>query len=100
MSYLDDLARQLARSDSSVRVPRSPSISWHQGTLTAIDPSTNTADYQHNGSGIIIPGVRYLQSYTPNNPPSIGDIVWMQQHGSDVLIIGRHVVPNSLVIPS
>ena len=99
MSYIDDLARQLARGDSSVRVPRSPQVTWHQGTLTAVDASTNTAHYQHNGSGLIIPGVRYLQSYTPDNPPSVGDIVWMQLHGTDPLIVGRHVVPNNLVIP-
>lgn len=94
-----DFGRYLSRPDSSVRVPRSPQLSWHQGTLTAIDPNTNTADYQHNGSGLVIPGVRYLHAYTPDNPPAVGDVVWMQLHGTDPLIIGRHVVPNNLVIP-
>ena len=99
MSYLDDLARQIARGDSSVRVPADPELSWHQGTLTAVDTLTNTAHFQHNGSGLIIPGVRYMVAYTAANPPTAGDIVWMQLRGTDPMIMGKHVAPINSVIP-
>jgi hypothetical protein len=97
MSYIRDLARRISRTDSSVRVPRSPSTSLHQGVLTAVDVGTNTVEFEHNGTGTSIPGVRYLVAYTADNPPKPGDVVWMQLHGTDPMILGRHVVPNSTV---
>lgn len=93
MSFIQDLARRITRPNSSVRVPRNPKQSFHQGTLTGVDTGTNTVQFQHNGTGATIPVVRYLQAYTPNNPPKEGDVVWMQLHGTDPLILGRHVVP-------
>lgn len=92
MSVIRDLARRIVRNDSSVRVPRNPKQSFHQGVLTGVDVGTNTVKFQHNGTGAVIP-VRYLQAYTPDNPPKEGDVVWMQLHGTDPLVMGRHVVP-------
>lgn len=96
-SPIRDLARRVARAASSVRVPRSPTTSLHQGILTAVDIGTNTVEFEHNGTGAAIPGVRYLQAYTVDSPPRPGDVVWMQLHGTDPMILGRHVVPNSTV---
>lgn len=97
MSYIRDLARRISRNDSSVRVTKEPRTSFHQGTLSAVDIGTNTVQFQHNGSNTEIPGVRYLVAYTADNPPRPGDKVWMQLHGTDPMILGRHVVPNSTV---
>jgi hypothetical protein len=92
-----NVARRIARLDSGVRIPKNPTQSLHQGTLTAVDIGTNTVHFEHNASGVVIPGVRYLVAYTPDHPPSVDDVVWLQKHGTDQVVLGRHVVPDSTV---
>lgn len=94
------LARRVSRTDSSPAwVPRTPHLTLHQGTLSTVDVGTNTAHFAFNDpSGLVVPGVRYLQAYSPTNPPQAGDIVWAQHYGTDMLILGQHIVPNSTVI--
>lgn len=100
-AYLANVARQAMRglsSDSSARAPRSLALSLHMGKLAAVDTETNTAQFIVNGSAVQIPGVRYLQAYTADAPPAAGDVVWAHHNGTDLLILGQHVVPTSTVI--
>lgn len=70
------------------------------GTLAAVDNTTNTVHFAFNDpSGLVLPGVRVLQAYSATNPPSVGDTVWMHHNGTDVMILGLHVVPTSTVTP-
>jgi len=97
------LARAVASNDTSTaRTQRAPQLTVHMGTIAAVDTGTNTAHFTFNdptGTVSPVPGVRYLQAYTPDNPPQAGDIVWAHHYGTDLMIIGRHVVPTSTVIP-
>lgn len=92
-----NVAQRISRNDSGTRVPKNPTQSLHQGTLTAVDIGTNTVHFEHNASGVVIPGVRYLVAYTADSPPAVDDVVWMQKHGTDQIILGRHLVPDSTV---
>lgn len=107
MPASDDLiarfARTVARGDnsSSIRLPRAPQMTMHMGTLAEVDINTNTAHFQFNDpSGLIVPGVRVLQAYSATNTPSAGDIVWAHAYGTDMMIVGQHMVPTNLVEPA
>lgn len=99
--FINRLARQMARSDSlPAWMPRAPQLSVHMGTLAAIDNTTNTAHFQFNDpSGLVLPGVRVLHTYSAANPPSVGDVVCAHHNGADFTIVGRYVVPTSTVTP-
>lgn len=79
--------------------PRPPRLTLHMGTLEAVDIGTNTAHFGFNDpSGLIIPGVRYLRAYSADNPPRPGDVAWACHYGTDLMILGQHLVPTSTVI--
>lgn len=85
-------------NSSSIRLPRAPQLTMHLGTLAAVDNNTNTAHFAFNDpSGLIVPGVRVVQAYSPTNTPSVGDIVWAHHYGTDLMIVGQHMVPTNLV---
>lgn len=93
------LARHVKRTDAPAWLPRAPRISLHQGVLADVDLGRNTVHFEFNDpSGLILPGVRYLQAYSDTHQPRVGDVVWAQHFGTDVLILGRHVVPTEAVI--
>lgn len=72
----------------------------HQGTVNAVDIYNGHADFMTNDpTGLVVPSVRYLQPYSIANPPSVGDVAWAMHFGTDILIIGQHVVPANIVIP-
>lgn len=92
-------ARTLARPNgSSVRVPRSAELSLHMGTIADVDLTTGTVRWSFNGSDVVAGGVRFLQAYSDANPPQVGDTAWSHYNGTDLLVLGRHAVPNSTVI--
>lgn len=99
--FIDRLARQMSRKDSlPAWMPRAPSLSLHMGTLAAVDNSTNTAHFQFNDpSGLILPGVRVLQAYSVSNLPAVGHTVWVQRNGTDVMIVGQHMIPTNTITP-
>jgi hypothetical protein len=99
VSVFQALARRMSRNDSSVRIPRTPQISLHQGELAAVDNNTNTVHFTHNGTGVVIPGVPVMLSYTADHTPTAGDIAVLQMHGTDPVIIGHLVVPTNVVSP-
>jgi hypothetical protein len=100
-SALDRLARNIKRTNSTAWSPRSQTSTLHQGTVNAVDVFNGHVDFGlTDPSGLVVPAVRYLQAYSTANPPSVGDVVWAQHFGTDILILGQHVVPaNALVIP-
>lgn len=99
-AQLDRLARRVSRGNnsSSIRLPRAPQLTLHMGTLAAVDTNTGTAHFAFNDpSGVIVPGVRYWQSYSPTHLPEVGDTVWVQHYGTDLYIVAQHIVPNNVV---
>gem|GEM_PF-4578550 len=64
-----------------------------------MDNNTNTVTFTHNGTGVPIPGVPVMMSYTPGNTPSVDDIAVLQMHGTDPVIVGYLVVPTNVVTP-
>lgn len=94
------LARRVSRgsNSSSIRLPRAPQLSVHMGTLAEVDTFTNTAHFQFNDpSGLVVPGVRYLQHYSPTHLPEAGDTVIAHHYGTDLYIVAQHFVPNNVV---
>ncbi len=101
-SAIAQLARAIKQSNTSTPawLPRAPQMSMHQGTLTSVDPFNGIADFQFpDPSGLVVPAVHYIQPYTANNTPTVGDVVWAQHYGTDLLIMGQHVVLNGFVTP-
>lgn len=99
-SPLDRLARNIKRTNSTAWAPRPQQMTMHLGTVNAVDLFNGVADFLTNDpSGLVIPAVRYLQPYTADNVPSLGDVVWGMHFGTDMMIMGRHIVPANLVIP-
>lgn len=97
---IDQLARAAKTGDRPAWVPRPPNFSMHQGAVSRVDNFNGIVDFEANDpSGLIIPGVRVMQSYTPDNPPGVGHVVWGGLIGNQFVILGQHVVPNSIVIP-
>ena len=39
-----------------------------------------------------IPTSRYLNPYTPDNPPPVGHVRWLDVAPDDLIILGTHVV--------
>lgn len=99
-SPLDRLARNIKRTNSTAWSPRAPQMSIHQGTVNFVDTFNSLVDFGLNDpSGLVVPSVRYLQPYTSTNKPSVGDVAWAMHFGSDLLVIGQHVVPLATVTP-
>lgn len=101
MDPMARLARSIKQQGSSTAwAPRQQQISLHQGTVNAVDTFNSHVDFLTNDpSGLIIPAVRYIQPYTTTNPPTDGDIVWAMHFGTDMFIMGQHIVPPNIVIP-
>lgn len=95
-------ARRTSRGNnsSSIRLPRTPQLSLHLGTIAAADTNTNTAHFQFNDpSGLVIPGVRVCQTYGGGFQPAAGHLAWAFHNGTDFMILGQHVIPTNLVAP-
>jgi hypothetical protein len=94
------LARNIKRTNSTAWAPRPPQITMHQGTVNAVNAFNGVADFLTNDpSGLVIPAVRYIQPYSATNTPSVGDVVWAMHFGTDMLIMGQHIVPTNFVTP-
>lgn len=94
------LARNIKGTSSTAWAPRQQQLSFHQGTINAVNAFDGVADFLTNDpSGLVIPAVRYIQPYTATNTPSVGDVVWGLHFGTDMLIMGQHIVPPNIIIP-
>lgn len=96
----DILARAIAKSGttSSAWVNRAQQVSMHQGTLTRVDTFNGIVDLQlPDPSAPLLQSVRYIQPYTLTNLPTVGDVVHMMHNGTDVFVLGQHVILNGFV---
>lgn len=97
---IDQLARAAKNGDQSAWLPRAPTLSFYQGTVNRVDNFNGVVDWEANDpSGLVLPGVRVLQAYSPLNQPGVGHVAVGVHVGTDFYILGQHVVPNSIVIP-
>jgi hypothetical protein len=96
------LARNIKRGGTSTGwVQRAPTTSLHMGTVGTVDPFNGIVDFAYNDpSNQVQSGVRFLQAYTPDNLPATGHTVWAVHTGTDLIVLGQHVVPTSVVIPT
>ncbi|HEY2088692.1 MAG TPA: hypothetical protein VGH54_22055 [Mycobacterium sp.] len=68
--------------------------------MNAVDLFNGIVSFQFNDpSGLVLPGVRFMQSYSATNHPAVGHVVWAQHFGTDLIVLGQHHVPNNIVIP-
>lgn len=95
---LSRLARHIARGNTLPQVPRTPQMHAHLLTVTHVDTFSGVVGVQFpDPSGFIVQGVRYMQSYSPMNSPSVGDTVHAIQYGTDLWVVGQHIVPTNFV---
>lgn len=76
------LARRLNRPPAATRT--APTGPWTVGTVTAVTLSTATITVQIQGDTTSIPGINYLDSYTP----VVGDVVILHRHGTHLWALG------------
>jgi hypothetical protein len=95
------LARNIKRGGASTAwVPRAPQVTLHMGTVGAVDLFSGIVDFEFNDpSGLVLPGVRFMQAYSAADPPAVGHTVWAQHFGTDIVVLGQHVVPPNIVTP-
>lgn len=99
---IDQLARMIkgGSSSSPAWVPRVPQLSQHFVTVTGVDNYNGVVDVQFaDPSGLIVPGVRVIQSYGAGNNPQVGHVVLAHAYGTDFMVMGQLVVPTSVVVP-
>jgi hypothetical protein len=76
-------------------------MALHQLTVTHVDVFSGVVGVQFpDPSGTIVSGVRFMQSYGPGNPPQVGHTVWAHQYGTDLLVVGQHIIPTNFVTPA
>lgn len=96
----DIFARAVAKSGSTntAWMPRPMQMSHHQATLTRVDTFNGIVDLQlPDPAAPLLQAVRYIRPYTENNLPTVGDVVHMIHTGTDVLVLGQHVILNGFV---
>lgn len=95
-----EAARAAKRGGQPAWIPRPTSMQLYQGTINSVDHFNGVVDFETNDpSGLVLPGVRVLQAYSPSNPTGVGHVAVGVYVGTDFYVIGQHVVPNSIVIP-
>ena len=95
---LSQLVQQIARADQSMWVPRAQTPTIHMGVLTGVDLGRKTTSMLTNVPGMTeLPTVGWLESYTASSQPAAEDVVRFLHVGTSVHILGRIVVPNSIV---
>lgn len=98
-NLISQLVQQIARPDDTMWVPRAQQPTIHMGILTGVDLGRNTVSLATNVPSMKeLPAVSWMESYSASNPPVFGDVVRMLHFGTSVLVLGRHVVPNAVVI--
>jgi hypothetical protein len=98
--FVNRLARVITRGNAPPHVPRAPQMALHQLTVTHVDPFSGVVGVQFpDPSAPVVQGVRFIQAYSPTNTPSVGDAVWVHQYGTDLMVLGQHVVPINFITP-
>lgn len=81
---MDETFDALPRLAAQLTTPvaSAPNVNRRQGVVSVVN--TGSCDITLGGNSIIIPGVKYLQSYSPK----VNDTVWIDFCDTDPLIIG------------
>lgn len=96
------LARNIKRGGTSTGwVQRAPTTTMHMGTVGTVDQFNGVVDFNYNDpSNATQTGVRYIQPYSANTAPTAGDTVWAIHTGTDLVVLGQHIVPTPVVTPT
>lgn len=96
------LARNIKRGGTTTGwVQRAPTMTLHMGTAGTVDQFNNVADFNYNDpSNAVQSRVRVLLPYPAGVSPAEGDTVIAIHTGTDMWIIGQHIVPTSVVTPT
>lgn len=98
---LNKLARGITQGNTPALVPRTPQMQLHQLTVTHVDTFSGVVGVQFpDPAGTIVQGVRYMQAYSDTYQPAVGHVVWAHQYGTDLLVVGQHIVPTNFVTPT
>ena len=69
---------------NQIKAPQ-PGLRLRQGYVASHDSGAKTIGVRIAGDSNILPGVRYLKSYSP----TVGDTIWLLNSGADLLAIGN-----------
>lgn len=64
---------------------RSPTLERRQGKIVAVDVVNSKIDVTLGGNSVVIPGVAHVSNYRP----AVGDTVWVDVNGPDLLALDR-----------
>jgi hypothetical protein len=99
--FLQKLARKVTQGNTPANIPPAPQMSLHQLTVTHVDTFSGVVGVQFpDPAGTVVQGVRFMQAYSAANPPSVGDTVWAHQYGTDLMVVGQHVIPTNFITPT
>ena len=84
--------RKLARQ---LKTPVSGLSRRRQALITAVDTATQTVSIQLGGDTTVLTGIATLLSYAPR----VGDVVWVDQVGPDLLVLGAQGIANVTTTP-
>lgn len=98
------------RAAKNIRRPGEPNIlgvprqlivpTIHMGEVVGVDVGRNVLGYQFNDPELtsLATGVGWLQAYTRDDPPTVGDSIRALYFGRQLMVIGKQVVPDGVVI--
>jgi hypothetical protein len=96
------VARRAKNGSRTVWTPGQVTMDLHLGKIGDVNPFRGVAEFHWsdesfgNSSNVL----RYLQTSGPGNLPATGHDAWVLQYDNDYMILGQHVVPDSIVIPT
>ena len=97
------LARSIVQGNTPAQVRRPLTVDIHHLTVTQVDEFSGTVGVQFpdpSGNGTIVSGVRVVRPYTSDSPPTAGDIAVVHQYGTEMYVMGQHVVPTNFITPA
>lgn len=96
------VARRVKNGSSTMWTPDKPILDLHMGTIGDVNPFRGLAEFHwaDESFGASSNVLRYIQSYSATNLPQSTQTAWVLQYGEDYMILGQHVKPDSIVIPT
>jgi hypothetical protein len=97
------LARRIVQGNTPAQVRRPLTVDIHHLTVTQVDVFSGTVGVQFpdpSGNGTEVSAARVVQPYTTDHPPLAGDIAVVHQYGTELYVMGQHVVPVNFITPA
>jgi hypothetical protein len=92
------LAQKVKRGDQPPWLPRAPQVMLHYGNVVDADPYSGTVDFEFNDpTGLVYPRMQVLLPYTEASQPQQGHVVVTQHYGTDIFVLGRHLITPNFV---